>query len=367
MAAMAARSQTRGARFAYVGCYTTAARYARGDGIHVYRVEPNGAWTPVQTVGDLVNPSFLVTGREGRVLYSVHGDENYASAFAVDRESGRLRLLNRAASGGKNGVHQALDPSGRFLLVANYSSGNVGVMPIRADGGLEDAAHVVPLPGQPGPHRVEQAESHPHQILFDPSGKFVVVPDKGLDRVFVFRFDAATGKLTPTAQGAGVARSGAGPRHAAFHPSLTVLWVLNEISGTVTTWYWEAERGHLRAAQILSTLTADYTGENTASEIAVGAGGRMVYCSNRGHDSVAAFAVDRTTGLLGSPAWTSTEGRTPRYIGFDPDRRVLYATNEQSDTIVAFRAGEGGRLERAGQVIRNGSPVSIAFVAGSGG
>jgi 6-phosphogluconolactonase len=367
VAAIAARAQTRGATFAYVGCYTTAARYARGDGIHAYRVDPSGAWTPVQTVGDLVNPSFLVTAREGRVLYSVHGDEAYATAFAVDRESGRLTLLNRAATGGKNGVHQAVDPSGRYLLVANYSSGSIGVLPIRADGGLQDAAHIVPLPGQPGPHRVEQAESHPHQILFDPSGKFVVVPDKGLDRVFVFRFDSATGKLMPTAQGAGVARSGSGPRHAAFHPSLTVLWVLNEIGNTVTTWFWEAERGHLRAAQILSTLPADYTGENTASEIAVGAGGRVVYCSNRGHDSIAAFTVDPATGLLGSPVWTSSEGRTPRYIGFDPERRTLYAANEQSDTIVAFRAGDGGKLERTGQAVRNASPVSIAFVTRSGG
>ncbi len=362
MAAAAAQAQARRATFAYVGCYTSAVRYARGDGIHVYRVESDGTWTPLQTVGDLVNPSFLVTARAGQLLYSVHGDETYATAFAVDRESGRLRFLNRAATGGRNGVHQAVDPSGKFLLVANYSSGSVAVMPIRADGGLEDPVHVAPLLGQPGPHRVEQAESHPHQILFDPSGKFVVVPDKGLDRVFVFRFDAASGKLTPTAQGAGVARAGSGPRHAAFHPSITVLWVLNEISSTVTTWFWEAERGHLRAAQILPTLPADYTGENTASEIAVGAGGRVVYCSNRGHDSIVAFAVDAATGLLGAPVWTSTGGRTPRYIGFDPGQRVLYATNEQSDTIVSFRAGEDGRLIATGRVVKNASPVSIAFV-----
>jgi 6-phosphogluconolactonase (cycloisomerase 2 family) len=360
-----ARGQSAGALFAYVGCYTTVQRYARGDGIHVYRVDPaSGAWTPVQTVGDLVNPSFLVTGRGGRVLYSVHGDESYATAFAVDRESGRLTPINRAATGGRNGVHQAVDPSGRFLLVANYSSGSVAVLPIRTDGGLEDATQVVPLPGQPGPHRVEQAESHPHQILFDPSGKFVVVPDKGLDRIFVFRFDAATGKLTPTAQGAGIARSGSGPRHAAFHPSLTVLWVLNEISSTIATWFWDSERGHLRAAQILSTLPVDFTGENTASEIAVGAGGRFVYCSNRGHDSIAQFAADPATGLLGAPEWSATQGRTPRFIGFDPARRFLYATNEQSDTIVAFRAGEGGRLTRTAQAVPNGSPVSIVFAGG---
>jgi 6-phosphogluconolactonase (cycloisomerase 2 family) len=366
-AAAATHAQSGGSRaplFAYVGCYTTADRYARGDGIHVYRVEPEtAAWTPVQQLGNLVNPSFLVADPDGRVLYSVHGDETYATAFAVDRESGRITAINRAASGGRNGVHQAIDPSGRYLLVANYSSGGIAVMPIRPDGGLEDASLVVPLPGQPGPHRIEQASSHPHQILFDPSGKFVVVPDKALDRVFVFRFDPATGKLSPTAQGAGVARSGSGPRHAAFHPTLTVLWVLNEISNTVTTWFWEAERGHLRAAQILSTLPPDYTGENTASEIAVGPGGRVVYCSNRGHDSIAAFSVDPGTGLLASPTWTLTQGRTPRFIGFEPARRFLYATNEQSDTIVPFRT-DGVRLTRVGAPVRTGSPVSIAFIGG---
>jgi 6-phosphogluconolactonase len=365
-AAVAAHAQSGQDRtlLAYVGCYTTAERYARGDGIHVYRVDPEtAAWTPVQQLVGLVNPSFLVSRPDGRVLYSVHGDEAYATAFAVDRESGRLTTINRAATGGRNGVHQAVDPSGRYLLVANYSSGSVAVMPIRPGGGLEEASLIVPLPGQPGPHRVEQASSHPHQILFDPSGKFVVVPDKGLDRVFVFRFDAATGKLTPTAQGAGVARSGAGPRHAAFHPTLTVLWVLNEISNTVTTWFWEAERGHLRAAQLLSTLPPDYTGENTASEIAVGPGGRVVYCSNRGHDSIAAFSVDPDSGLLAAPTWISTQGRTPRFIGLDPARRFLYATNEQSDTIVRFRV-DGVRLTAAGDLIRNLSPVSIAFIGG---
>ena len=363
--AAAARGQTgraAGPLYAYAGCYTTAQRYARGDGIHVYQVDrETGAWRHVQHAGNLVNPSFLITSRDGRFLYSVHGDETYATAFAVDRASGQLSLLNRAEAGGRNGVHQALDRSGRFLVVANYSSGNVGVMPVQPDGSLADVVHVVALPGQPGPHRVEQASSHPHQIVFDPSGKFVVVPDKGLDRVFVFSFDPATGKLTPTVQGGAVARSGSGPRHAAFHPALPVLWVLNEIASTITTWQWEAERGHLKAAQTLPTLPPDYTGENSGAEIAVAAGAKFVYCSNRGHDSIVGFAVDPATGLLSAPAWTPTQGRTPRFIGLDPAGRFLYAANEQSDTIVTFRAG--GRLTPTGQTVRNASPVSIAFVA----
>ncbi len=349
--------------YAYVGCFTTGQRYARGDGIHVYGVgDATDEWRHLQHVRELVNPSFLLLDRGSRFLYSVHGDEDYASSFRVDRSNGYLTRLNRAATGGRNGVHHAIDRSGRHMVVANYSSGSVSVMPVRDDGSLEEAVQVVALPGQPGPNRVEQAGSHPHQILFDPSGRFVVVPDKGLDRIFVFRFDPGPGKLTPTAQGSAAARSGSGPRHAAFHPRLPVLWVLNEISSTVATYYWDAERGHLKPVQILPALPADFTGENTGAGIAVSASGTYVYCSNRGHDSVAIFAADADTGLLSSVGWVSSRGRTPRFIGFDSSFQTLYAANEQTDTIVSWRADpEKGSLTATGKVIRNASPVSIAF------
>jgi 6-phosphogluconolactonase len=353
--------------YAYVGCYTTAQRSARGDGIHVYRVDARtGAWTHVQRAGDLVNPSFLVMAADQRHLYSVHGDETYATAFSVDRATGEIQPLNRAETGGRNAVHLATDPSGRFLIVANYGSGTVAVLPVRPDGSLADATQVVPLPGQPGPHRIEQTGSHPHHVVFDPGGRSVLVPDKGLDRIFIFRFDAASGKLTPTEQGAATARAGSGPRHAAFHPRLPVVWVANEIASTVATYFWDVDRGSLRAAQILPTVPPDYTGENTAAEIAVSESGRYVYCSNRGHDSVAVFRSDARTGLLASGGWTASPGRTPRYIGFDPARRFLCAANEQSDSIAIFRAdGETGVLTRQGSPVQNASPVCVAFGAGA--
>jgi 6-phosphogluconolactonase (cycloisomerase 2 family) len=272
--------------------------------------------------------------------------------------------LNRAETGGRNGVHLAVASGGRFLVVANYASGNVGVLPIRPDGALADAAQVVALPGQPGPHRIEQLGSHPHHVVFDPGGRSLIVPDKGLDRVFVFRFDATTGRLTPTEQGAAIARAGSGPRHAAFHPRLPVAWVVNEISSTVTTYFWDAERGSLRPVQILPTPPPDYTGENTAAEIAVSADGRFVYCSNRGHDSIAAFTSDPRTGVLTPAGWTPSQGRTPRYIGFDPSHSFLCATNEQSDMVVTFRADAAtGRLAVTGSPVQNASPASIAFAA----
>ena len=352
-----------GALYAYAGCYTTARRYARGDGIHVYRVEPaTGAWTHVQHVGNLVNPSFLVLRRDQRYLYAVHGDESYATSFSVDRNTGFLTLLDRVETGGRNGVHQAIDPSDKFMVVANYGTGNVSVLPVRQDGTLGDQVQLVPLPGLPGPNRIEQASSHPHQVGFDPSGKYVVVPDKGLDRIFIFSFDPATGRLTPTEQGSVVTRAGSGPRHAAFHPTLPVLFVLNEISSSVATYYLEAEHGNLRPVQILPTLPSDFTGDNTAAEIAVSAGGRFVYCSNRSHDSIGIFAADASTGLLTSIGWVSSRGRVPRFIGFDPAHRFLYAANEQADTVVSWLADPStGRLTPTEQVVRNTSPCTIAF------
>jgi len=270
--------------------------------------------------------------------------------------------LNRAATGGGNGVHLAIDKSGRWLIVANYASGSVSVMPVRENGILDDALHVTPLPGQPGPNRVEQASSHPHHVVFDPSGRFVVVPDKGLDRIFVFKFDETRGTLTPTAQGSATARSGSGPRHAAFHPALPVLWVVNEIGNTVATYYWDAERGHLNPVQIQPAIPPEYVGENICAEIAVSLNGRFVYCSNRGHDSIAVFAAEPGTGLLSCSGWIPSGGRTPRFIGFDPSGRYLCAANEQTDTIVVWQADPGtGHLRQSGQAVRSGSPVTIAF------
>ena len=364
LAPLMARGKEAKVSYAYVGCYTTAERHARGDGIHVYRMDPEtGAWSHVQHVGNLVNPSFLVLSRDQRFLYSVHGDENYATSFAVDAASGQLTKLNRASTGGTNGVSQAIDPSGRFMIVANYGSGTVAVLPIRSDGALSDQTQLVKLEGKPGPHRTEQASSHPHHVIFDPSGRYVVVPDKGLDRVFVFRFE--TGRLTATAQGSEIVRPGYGPRHAAFHPTLPVLWVLNEMSSQVETFAWDPKSGFLRAVEILPSLPSDYTGNSSLAEIAVSPDGRFVYASNRGHDSVAIFAADAKTGRLKPAGWAPSRGRTPRYIGLDPTNRFLYACNEQSDTVVTLRVDRGtGGLTPTGQVIKNASPVTIAFTRG---
>jgi 6-phosphogluconolactonase (cycloisomerase 2 family) len=352
-----------GALYAYVGCFTTAQRKARGDGIHVYKADPaTGTLTEIQHIADLVNPSYLTLSHDQRFLFSVHGDETYASAFGLDPATGHAKFINQAATGGKNGVHSAVDPSGKFLVLANYSSGSVAVLAIGPDGALKDQHQLIPLPGTPGPHKVEQTASHPHHVVFDPSGRFVLVPDKGLDRIFVFHFDAATGLLSPTEQGSVQARAGAGARHVAFHPKLPIAWVLNEIDSTITVYKFDPAQGTLSPLQVTTTLPTDFTGNSTASEIAVAPDNRFVYVSNRGHDSVAIYAVNSATGLLSIVGWQPTQGSTPRFIGLDPAGGFLHAANEQGDTIVTFRVNKGsGKLTPTGQIIKNASPVTIAF------
>jgi len=348
--------------FAYVGSFTTTKRKARGDGIHVYRVDAaTGAWTHAQQVGDLENPSYLALSPDQRFLYSVHGDADHATAFALDRATGFARVLNRAATGGHNGVRQALDPTGKFMVVANYASGSVAVLAIAPDGSLKDQHQLVALPGEPGPHPTEQASSHPHDVVFDPSGRFVLVPDKGLDRVFVLAFDRADGRLAAVPSFV-KARPGAGPRHLAFHPARAIVWVLNELDSTVATYRWNAETGTLALVHAVTTLPADFSGASTAAEIAVAPDGRHVYCSNRGHDSVALYAVDAGDGSLAAIGWQPTLGRGPRFIGLDPAGRFLHAANEQSDTVITFRVdADSGRLAPTGQVIAIGSPVAVVL------
>jgi len=349
--------------FAYVGSFTTAQRHARGDGIHVYRVdESTGTWAHLEHVGNLTNPSFLALSHDQRFLYSVHGDSDHVTAFALDPKSGQVRLINRAAIGGKNGVRQVVDPTGRFLVVANYASGSVAVLAVAADGSLSDQHQLVALAGEPGPHKSQQASSHPHDVAFDPSGHFVLVPDKGLDRIFIFCFDGATGRLSPAQPDSVKSRPGAGPRHLAFHPQLPIVWVLNELDCTTATYRWDAKHATLVLIQVVTTLPTTYAGYSTTAEIAVSPDGHFVYCSNRGHDSVAIYATNPADGSLTAIGWQPTQGRDPRFIALDPTGRLLYAANEQGDTIVAFRVDAGsGTLEPTGQVVHTASPVSIVF------
>ena len=349
--------------YAYVGSRTTRERNARGDGISVFQVDPQtGALTLVQLVKDLVNPSYLALSRSGEALYTVHGDESEVSAFKVDKESGQLSFLNRQSTQGKNPVHLALDPTGRHLVVTNHIGSSLAVLPVGADGSLGPVSQLVTLSGPIGPHRIEQKQAKPHFNPFDPSGRYVVVPDKGLDRVFSFRFEG--GVLTPASSPFVTTREGAGPRHVAFHPTKPFAYVVNELDSTVTTYRWKAEMGALEALQILTTLPETFTGNSRAAGIVVDAAGRTLYASNRGHDSIAIFRIDPATGLLAFRGADATQGRTPRFFTLAPNGRLVYALNEESDTIVTLAVdSDTGRLSPTGKAVPSGSPVCMVFSA----
>ncbi|MEF7617000.1 lactonase family protein [Aquincola sp. MAHUQ-54] len=348
--------------WAYVGSRTTRERNARGEGISVFEVaEDTGALQRTQLVGGLVNPSYLAASRDGRHLYAVHGDRSEASAFTVEPRTGRLRLLNQQSTEGRNPVHLALDASGRFLVVTNHIGASLVVLPVGDDGALGPLAQHVPFEGPVGPHRIEQQQAKPHFNPFDPSGRWLVVPDKGLDRVFSFRFEH--GRLQPAEPAFVATREGAGPRSAVFHPRLPLAYVVNELDSTVTTYRFDADRGALVPLHLLATLPARFTGNSRAAGIAIDGTGRTLYTSNRGHDSVAVFRLDAETGLPAFVDAVPSGGRTPRFFTLSPDGRLLYVLNEDSDSIVAFDVdAASGRLSDARQVAACGSPVCMVFI-----
>lgn len=351
--------------YAYVGCYTTPDRDGTGKGINVYQMDAtSGAWTHVQLVEDVGNPSWLTLDRSQQHLYSVSGGDTFSQVSAFDRDpaTGRLTYRNSQECGSPNPVAISILPTMPFAVVAGYNAGIVSSLPVSPDGSLGAMSDLVTLDGKPGPHPTEQDHSRPHHIPVDPVGRFFIVPDKGFDRTDVFRLDPATGKIIPTEQGFIQAASGAAPRHLAFHPSAPFAYQCNEINSTVTTFGYDAATGRLDEIEVQTTLPAGFTERNSTAEIQVAPSGRFVYVSNRGHNSIAIFAVDQGRGKLTSVGWEPSQGRQPRYFALDPSGSLLYAANQATHNIVTFRVDQNrGTLTPTGQVIETGSPVSIVF------
>ena len=348
----------------YVGCYTTPNRNGRGEGISAYRMDKDsGEWRPLGVVAKAPNPSFLALHPGGQVLYCVHGGNlSEVSAFRItDSHSGALSPLNTVSSGGVNPVHLSVHPSGKCLVVANYTGGTASVLPINDDGSLQPPGNTIPLEGPCGPDPVEQNTPHPHDIPFHPTGAFVAIPDKGLDRVFVFR---VSGTFVPANPPYAVSAPGAGPRHIAFHPSKPWAYTINELNSTVTVYTYQPNGDGLCELQTVSSVpsAASTNGRTTGSEIVVHPTGEFVYASNRGHDSVAAFSIDQQSGEVTPIDWYSTRGKTPRSIELEPAGHYLYAANQDSDTIMTFRVDpSSGALHETGQVIESKSPVTMVF------
>jgi 6-phosphogluconolactonase (cycloisomerase 2 family) len=349
--------------FAYVGSRTSKERNARGEGISVFAVSTDQQQLErIQLVGGLDNPSYLLLNRAGDRLYSVHGDLDYVSTFCVDKQTGQLSLMQQQGCEGKNPVHLALDPTEKFLLVSNHWTSTLAVLPVNTDGTLAPVKQLETLPGLAGPHRVEQAFGKPHFNPFDPSGRFVVVPDKGLNRIFSFVFE--NGTLVATAQKSVVTRETAGPRHIAFHPGLAMAYVVNELDSTVCAYQFDRSTGALQPIQILSALPDTYTGDSRASAIFIHPNGRWLFSSNRGFDSVAVFAIDQTSGRIRFVRAQPSGGETPRFCTLAPNQKVMWMLNEATDTMIPIALDpEHARdpLLSMGQPVSCASPVCMIF------
>ncbi len=353
------------AMFAYVGGYTTPDRDGRGNGINVYRIDPaSDAWQHLQNIGGLENPSLFTLNRAGTRLWTVHGGRDLVSAFAIDKTSGHLTLLGQQNCGGTNPVDTALDPTERHLVVANYGSGSVATMPIAEDGTILPIAQSFVLQGTPGPDPVHQTQSHPHAAIFDPSGRFVVIPDKGFDRTFFFSFE--NGRIAPTAQGSIASKTGAAPRHTMFHPTLPILYVNNELDSTVAVFHWNSDTGHATEIQVSTTIPDGYAGRNTTAEIVVSHCGRFLYVSNRGQDSIVLYNIDERTGRLEYVGNTPTGGMRPRFFTLDIAGEQIFVANQDSDDIAVFRIDpENGRPLPTPIRIAVGSPSTIGLIQAS--
>jgi 6-phosphogluconolactonase len=352
----------------YIGTYTD------GDSQGIYRLEldvVHGRLSPPILVAEAMNPSFLAPHPSRPVLYSVseiHGADYGTRPSLLAYEicgDGSLRLINERWSGGLGACFASVHPAGTHVFVANYRSGSVAALPIGSDGALRPASSVVQHRGS-SVHPVRQDGPHPHSVRIAPGNEFVLAADLGCDGVFVYRFDPLEGRLSPHEPPAIVASAGAGPRHLAVHPSGGAVFVINELDSTVTSYVWDRTRGTLYQHGVVSTVPDEFDGENTAAEVAVHPSGRFVYGSNRGHDSIAIFAIDAQTGTLSVVGWEPTQGRTPRYFGLDPSGTELYAANQNSDTVVIFRVDQAtGNLTATGQVVKAGSPSTIVFRSGA--
>jgi len=349
----------------YVGTYTER---THSEGIYLIRMDRrSGQLRRVGSVSAGANPSFLALHPNGRTLYAVNELEQYqgrptgaVSAFAIERDTGSLTGLNEQPSGGGAPCYVSVDRSGRALLVANYAGGSVALLPIQANGALAPAADVDQHAGK-GPTPERQEAPHAHCILPDPTNRFALAADLGADRVFVYHLDLEGRSLRHIEEGDAVTRPGAGPRHLAFHPTLPLVFVANELDSTVATLRFDSARGALTVLDARSTVPAEWTGTNYPADIHVASSGRTLYVSNRGHNSIAVFSVD-STGALALEQVVSTEGDWPRNFSLDPSGRWLLVANQRSDSVVVFgRDPENGRLTPTRQRIALPSPVCLRF------
>ena len=358
---------SKGNYLAYVGTYTAQ----QSKGIYAYRFNATtGQLAPLGLAAEASNPSFLTVHPSHRFLYAVNETGDFqnqksgaVSAFAIDRRTGKLTLLNQVASRGADPCYVAVDRTGKYVLVANYGGGSVAVFPVLKGGRLGEATSVLQYKGT-GANPERQESPHAHWIDFSPDNRFVVAADLGLDRLDVYKFDSTKGSLVPNHPAVVQVKPGAGVRHFVFHPSARFAYAVSEMDSSVTSFSYDPARGALHELQTVSMLPKDFSGKNDAAEIQVHPNGKFLYASNRGHDSIAVFSIDPARGTLTPLEYVPTQGKAPRYFAIDPTGSRLFVANQNSGNIVVFQIDPvTGHLTTTGQVLEIASPVCLKFVA----
>ena len=358
------------ARYVYVGTYTApdvppgGTHPSSAVGISVFKMNPHdGALTLVQVV-TASNPSYLALNPAKTRLYSVNEDfAGRVSAYSINPANGMLTFMNSASANGQFTTHISVDPTGQYVMAANYSTGNAPVFRLNPDGSI--GAKTADFQGAgngTGPNPNRQEGAHAHQMLTDLDGTHVFDVDLGADKVNVLTLDLASGALSPNTVPFANVTSGSGPRHMAFHPNRTRAYVLNELLSTISVFSYDPVRGALIWLQNISTLPKDFVGSNTTAEIRIHPSGRFLYNTNRGHNSVAAFAID-DTGRLDSIGWESSGGQWPRGMNIDPSGTFLYVANQNTDNILVFEIKHNGALHRTGVNVITPTPVDVEFGA----
>ena len=359
-----ANAATRGKYLVYIGTYTEHG----SKGIYAYRFDARtGRATALGLAAESVQPSFLTVDAGGHFLYAVNETDTYqgrpagaVSAFAIDAASGKLSLLNQVSSLGPGPAHIALDQAGKYALVSNYNLGSVAVFPVLKDGRLGEASAFVQHHGV-GVDKERQEQPHAHAVAMSSDNRFALVADLGLDQVFAYPFDSAKGTLGKNPD-ITKAKPGAGPRHLVFNSKGTLLYVINELQSSVTTYAYEAANGGLRELSTISTLPNGFSGDAAAAEIALHPSGKFLYASNRGPDSIAVFSI-AAEGSLSHVEFVPVDGKTPRNFAIDPTGSWLLVGDQESDKVVVFRInGKTGRLTSTGQVLQISSPACVTFV-----
>src|SRR5258708_441564 len=350
----------------YIGTYTGE----KSKGIYLSQLDPaTGALSPAEVAAEVKNPSFLAIHPNGNFVYAVNEvadlggvPSGAVSAFVID-QGGKLKLLNQQSSQGAGPCHLVVDSAGKNVLVANYGSGSCAVLPLREDGRLGEATSAIQHQGKsvnPG----RQEGPHAHSINLDAANRFAFVADLGLDKILIYRFDGANGKLTANDPPSVSVAAGAGPRHFAFHPSGRFACVINEIANTVTAFSYDGSRGGLKELQTIGTLPEDFKGTSHTAEVVVHPSGQFLYGSNRGHDSLAIFAIDAATGKLTAAGHQATGGKTPRNFSIDPSGAWLLAENQENGTIVVFAIeSRTGALRPTTHKLDVPSPVCVRMVS----